>query len=383
MTVSEPQRRRAWGLAAGRCVICNKDLLEGGITGREISLGELAHIVGQKDTEKSPRGKAASLTQSERDSADNVMLLCADDHDEIDDPAVIDIATIEWLHEKRRAHHARVKLATSFGPDQRSVVLRMIGNVRGKVVEIYQDTASTTVLHSGQRLPDFPLAFDRHSIEIDLRDIPGEAAGGGDYYQAAIAAIDDVIDGRLREGVLRDAVPNLSVFAFARVPLLVYLGSRLDDTIPTAIYQRHRSTEDWQWHQAPGSETTFTVSTANNYPSDEAVLLVSVSGTTHRHELPEHVTSLPIYEITVDGDTPSPDIIASPEVLKRFENAVRAVLANLEATNKSVRRLHVFGAIPLAGAVALGRTADPNVHPSLVLYDRVGHTYEFALETRT
>jgi hypothetical protein len=42
-----------------------------------------------------------------------------------------------------------------------------------------------------------------------------------------------------------DGVHHLSVFAFARLPLLVYLGSCLDDTIATDIYQRHRLNEAW------------------------------------------------------------------------------------------------------------------------------------------
>ncbi|HUP70867.1 MAG TPA: hypothetical protein VM142_13785, partial [Acidimicrobiales bacterium] len=111
-------------------MICNKYMLEGGVTHREIFLGELAHIVGQKDSEKSPRGKAANLSQYERDSADNLILVCADEHDEIDNRNVLDAATLAWLHRMKREHEARVKLATSFGPDRRSTVLRMIGNLR-------------------------------------------------------------------------------------------------------------------------------------------------------------------------------------------------------------------------------------------------------------
>ncbi|HUP69634.1 MAG TPA: SAVED domain-containing protein, partial [Acidimicrobiales bacterium] len=295
---------------------------------------------------------------------------------------VLDAATLAWLHRMKREHEARVKLATSFGPDRRSTVLRMIGNLRGQVVEIFQDTASTTVLHSGERLPEFTLAYDRHSIEIDLRKIPGEAEGGPDYYRTAMATIDEVVAGRVREGIARDAIPHLSVFAFARLPLLVYLGSRLDDTVPTSIYQRHRATEEWSWPDPTAGAATFELTVDGAKPADEGLLVLNISGTIHDDELPSELSELPTYRITTKGPDPSPDAVDTPEVLQRFEAKVRELLAHLESTNKTIRRLHVFAAVPISAAVTLGRTTDPNVHPSLVLYDRVDHSYQQVLEVR-
>ena len=42
--------------AGGTCVLCGRYLLEGALTGAEVSLGELAHIVGQQQSKLSPRG---------------------------------------------------------------------------------------------------------------------------------------------------------------------------------------------------------------------------------------------------------------------------------------------------------------------------------------
>jgi len=378
MSISDATRQRVWALSAGRCAICNEYLLEGSVTHREIFLGEIAHIVGRKDSERSPRGKS-ELNAERRDSAANLMLICADNHDEIDDKAVLDAATVERLLALKRGHEARVKHVTGLGAGADSLVLRMIADVRGYAVELAQDAAAAAVFASG-KFPHFPLAFDRHSIEIDLRSIPGEPDAGEAYYTSATAIIDDVIDGRLRDGVRRDAIPHMSVFAFGRIPLLVYLGSRLDDTVPTTIFQRHRSSESWSWPSDPAATANFGMSVRNEHPAAEAVLVLNISGTINTSELPERLVPLPRYTIDVVDAPATMDVIDSPVVLRRFELTTRHFLSHLEKANKSVRRLHVLPALPLSAAVVLGRVGNPDVHPALLVYERVDNAYRPSIE---
>lgn len=378
MSVSEATRQRVWALSAGRCAICNEYLLEGPVTGREVFLGEVAHVVGQKDTDRSPRGKS-ELKPDQRDSAGNLMLICADNHDEVDDKKVLDAATVERLLDLKRRHEARVKHVTGLGAGASSLVLRAIADVRGSAVELGQDAAATAVF-AGGRFPYFPLAYDRHSIEIDLRGIPGEADAGATYYASAKAMIDDVVEGRLRDGIKRDAVAHMSVFAFGRLPLLVYLGSRLDDTVPTSIFQRHRSSESWEWPTDPAAAATFEYSVENEHGNDEAVLVLNISGTIDPSEVPHDLASLPRYTIDVVGAPATMDVIDSTVVLRRFEQTARELLSHLEKTNKTIRLLHVMPAVPLSAAVVLGRIGNSDVHPSLLVYERSDNAYHPSLE---
>jgi hypothetical protein len=41
------------------------------------------------------------------------------------------------------------------------------------------------------------------------------------YYRLAVQIVDDVIERQLRAGIMRDSVRHVSVFGFARLPLLV------------------------------------------------------------------------------------------------------------------------------------------------------------------
>jgi hypothetical protein len=377
----EGERRKVWVRAGGRCTFCKRYLLDGDLLWQEIPLGEGAHIVGQKMSAGSPRG-LDPLPEDARDTADNVLLACETCHKEIDHKRAAHLMTTEELHRRKREHEDLIMHLTGLVPDQRTVVLRLLGNVRGRTIELHQDTAAMTVIRSGDRFPAFPLSYGRQGVEIDLRSLPCEEDGTAAYYAAARAVIDETLRHKLAEGVVRDHVSHLSVFAFARLPLLVYLGARLDDTIQTEIYQRHRSRETWQWALG-GPNVDFLVGRPAS-PEDgrEGVLVLNISGTIQPGELPSSVAALPAWRVAPVGMVPHPDILTQRADLDAFERAIRSVFSEIEATAKSTETLHVFAAIPIAAAVTLGRVRDPQVHPRLVIYDRTADGYQPVLEVQ-
>lgn len=384
--VPQFERMKVWIRSGGRCAICGRYLLEGLLTNEEFTLGELAHIVGQQTTKGSPRGEY-DLPKSERDKAENLMLLCASEHDEIDRKGALDTLTVERLRKIKHDHEDWVRRMTGLDRNRGTAVVRMIGQIRGNAVELSKPTASAAVLHSDDRFPEFPLSYEQYGFEIDLRHLPGE--GTDMYWAAGKAAIDEVIEHKLHEAVRREDVRHLSVFGFARLPLLVYFGSRLDDTYEVAIYQRHRSTEAWAWPEtatpvtfdvAYQSDTEPVSESANSASRAGAVLVLNISGTIQPDELPPDLAALPRHVITPVGETPGVDIINSPATLQAFTKTVRTLLSRVEATDKHMPTLHVFGALPLAACIALGRARDPHVHPPFMVYDRADGAYIPALE---
>lgn len=376
--IPEPERFKLWVRAGGRCEICNRYLLEGQLAHRELTFGEAAHIIGQRANERSPRGLEDDLGPAERDYADNLMLVCDDEHDELDKPGSADAFGIEFLRELKRRHEDRVYHQTSMAPHLRTCPIRMIAELRGRTVELDRSQVAAAVMHGAGRFPEFEFS-SRNTIEIDLRGLPGEREAGPDYYRAATAKIDQVVDHKIADAVAQEHISHLSVFAFARLPLLIYLGTKLDDVVATDIYQRHRSTEAWKWPE-PDATADFAVSVPEASDDDEAVLVINVSGTIQRDELPAEVDHLTLLKIAVKDQTPHPDVLSGPEALAAFEHAVRALLAEMEDRHKHVRRLHLFAAMPLSAGVTFGRVFDPDVHASLAIYDRVSDGYSLALE---
>ncbi|MGW0902824.1 SAVED domain-containing protein [Streptomyces sp. NPDC002853] len=365
-------------------------LLEGPMSARTLHLGELAHIVGQGVGARSPRG-GYPLDPGLRDEADNLMLLCAHQHGEIDAQGALDVFSVERLRRLKREHEDRIRHLTGLGPERATTVVRLLGSVHGRAVELSRQTAADAVT-ARHRFPLFLESYARHGVEIDLRQIPGErpalsedavraAAGSRAYYEQAVRIIDDVLEHRLRAGVERNVVQHVSVFGFARLPLLVYLGARLDDTVPTDVFQRHRGEESWRWPDEGGAGVQFAVHVDQDVPAgDDAVVVVNVSGMIGRHEVPEELSALRRYVISPVGVATGPDILRRRASLGLLEGVLREFFAVLEVEGKPVRRLHVLPAMPMSAAVALGRAHHFQVHPQLVIYERLAGAYVPTLE---
>jgi len=323
------------------------------------------------------------LPKGERENAENLMLVCRDDHTELDREGTLDVMTVEKLRKIKQDHEAWIYRMTGLDRNRGTAVLRMLGRIRGNTVELARPTASSAILESDDRFPEFPLSHDLHGIEIDLQRLPGE--GTNEYWKTGMAAIDEVIEHKLKEAVANGSLQHVSVFAFARLPLLVYLGSRLDDTYGVELYQRHRSTGSWAWPNTDAPTPRFEVTserTNDATASSPAVLILNVSGTVHPDELPEDLRRLNCHVLAPVGNAHAGvDVINSPKSVAAFQHAVRSLLSDLEVHGKKMPILHVVGALPLAAAVALGQARDPHVHPKFAIYWRTNDgTYEHALD---
>ena len=369
------ERLKLWVRSGGRCALCKKYLLEGELTLLPLFLGESAHMVGQQDNEASPRGKAA-LPALDRDLADNLILLCPDDHAEIDKKLATGLVTIDWLTEQKHEHETWIREVTGHNAKRETAILRMVADVRGRSVELGVETAVSAVVRTDARYPRFTLSPGNAGIEIDLRPIPGEPTPTAAYWQMCRESIDDTIEHKLVEAVRRGIVKHVSVFAFARLPLLVYLGSRLDDTYEVEVYQRQRSDESWGW---PGTDAAAFTTTRSAPAGPEAVFDPQRQRDDRSDRPPR---GGPGFAAVYGGDRRR---IGSrcdhlTGLARAFEAAVRGLFASLEEGGKKIRRLHVFAALPISAAVVLGRAHDRHVHPTLALYDRTGGGYNLAME---
>ncbi len=216
-------------------------------------------------------------------------------------------------------------------------------------------------------------------IDIDLGQLPSNE-GTHAYWDEAQRQIERVVGGKLRDGIERGDVRHLSVFALARIPILVVLGYELDDKLATDVYQRHR-TGAWTWHaEAEPVEFEARAIRAGTDPT-RVVLLISLSGSVALADLPGDVsTGASVFEIRPLGTTPDRDILRSPASLQAFEHCYHGFLSRLEQDHPAARAIDVFPAIPVSAAVALGRGLMRDAHPALRVYDRDDDTYTLAVE---
>lgn len=361
--------------------MCNRYLLRDEFSGQDVTIGQLAHIVGWTSSPGSPRGDD-TLELDERNLDANLMLLCYDQHRVIDTRSLWDVYDAETLRGFKRTHEHRIKQLTALHDNDRSAVLRIVGTLHDAPAELGPPSVAAALLAEG-KFPDYILT-GVDEFEIDLRSIPGEADGRPGYWAAAVDLVHDRL-ARLTTHVARENLGQLAVFALARVPILVALGAKLDDAVPTDVYPKRRDAgEGWGWTPgAPDVEFDFTQVQAGTDAAKVAVMF-SVSGTIDRARLPADAGSATVYELRPSTAEPAPDLIATRASLERFATAWRALLAHLEHEHPGIEAIDVFAAVPVTAAVAIGRGMMRAIHPRLRVFDRGvnGQRYEFALEVK-
>lgn len=364
------EERKLYVRSGGRCAICQAYLLEGSISGEALNIGEMAHIVGATDAPKSPRGKS-NLSAKDRAKAENLILLCQGEHQEIDS-ANSEWATVEKLYSIKESHESWIRHVTGLERGQKTAVVRMIGNVREECISISRSDASNVVLTSGNRYPSFPLSSENYGFEIDLRSLPE------DSWEEASKIIERRVKHQLYDSLAPGEVNHVSLFAFARIPILVKLGAALNDTFAVDIYSANRSTGAWDW-----PATTRTADFSIQEPSrvqSEAVLLLNISGSVDTEAIPAKLKSLPQWKLSLTSKVPHRDALKSREDLAVFSLKLKELFSEVEAKSRLTKRFHVFSAIPLSAAVELGRVHDTHVNPSLAIYELTNKLYHYALE---
>lgn len=341
-----------------------------------LSVGELAHNVGATDTPGSPRGRS-EIPVTERNHPDNVLLLCHSCHRKIDNAKLRDLYTVDVLREIKSRHEDMVMAATDFATQHRSLIVTTRASIRGTTTKASHRQIAQALIEA-RRAP-YSVDGRQIRIEIDLTDPESELW----VWQRGCQRIDEAV-ARLEADTSGGAVDHVSIFALAPIPLLTYLGHRLDDKYGVEIHRRDRVDSDtaWCWPKDKKPDTEFTTSIDDSEPdAGEAVVLVSVSGTVTRDRIPLDLAKLPVLELHPDGALPSLDAIGSRADLERFSVAWRELLALVEQRLPQARTLHVLAAVPAPAAVNMGRYRVRGVSPALVMYQRTDtNTFEAAVE---
>lgn len=378
--IAEPVRERLWGKSAGRCVLCARSVIDDKTFWHDINVGELAHNVGASDGANSPRGNSA-LTAQQRSDEENLLLLCHDCHRRIDSEAHRGDYSVEFLREKKAEHERRVREVTDFPTLRSAIVLRVTATIRGTHSPASPRQISESLRSEG--LTGLGASTRNGIFAVDLPD----AETNEWSWAKAVGDLDRAVE-RVAEAVAAGDCETVAVMALAPIPILTYLGSRLDDKTEMILFPRRR-TDDvaaWSWPADITREPVqFLVSAGEPNPATADVcVLVNVSGTISSEFLPTPLREAPQLIIEPNGATPSPDLIASKADLESFAGAWRNALASIEASWPNAVRVHVLAAVPTTVAIAMGRHHMRDAHPDLHLYQRRSDgTYDAVLEVQS
>lgn len=348
-----------WALSAGHCELCGSDVTNALASGRRGKYGQVAHIEAY-----SPGGARynADQTEKERNSIDNLMLLCPVCHKLVDDNAP-DFG-VKFLKDRKQFFEASVKAAMrAIGPT-RSDVLALGMRIGGKDFQIAEKDWKRALVDAGVNVGDTQ-PFDAS------RNVP-EGCG-----PETLRSLKRRID-KYRELIHGDGSRRTSVFAIAPQPVLIGLGTMFADDGNVDVYQKRRDADGWSW-ASDGTPNSFSLEVVSSGSSEDCAITVSVSGPidreTYAGALPDSVET--VYKLRASRTGPT--AIRLRDDWYEFKRTVTTAIFKIHERHPEVRRLHVFPAMPVSACVAFGMAWNERLIPELVVYEKHEGTFSRAL----
>ncbi len=364
-----------WVKAGARCQFqgCNEYLLGDRLTNiQPLNLADRAHIVGQSID--GPRGDNG-LQLSERDKVENLMLLCPKCHKLIDKKKNHGKFSVERLKKFKADHEKMIFFHTGIKPGYETTIIRLRSKIRGEIVGIPEEQIWEAVFTEADRYPRY--IAGNNDVEIDLTSF----SEGKTYWQSGIEKINETMDKLYTPGIETKAIKHISVFALARIPFLIHLGSRLTDKIPTDIYQKNRIDESWLWIKK-SQKPNFELKKIQSGKKDNKVaLILSISGKVAINSISSSINKdFTVYEICPKRVLPSRSLIQSKSALNEFRNIYQQFLRKIESSYPKLRKFKLFPAIPVSIGIICGRELLKNVSPAIEVYDMDTNGFNFIME---
>ena len=339
-----------WYKAAGRCEFngCNKRLDRNGITMDECDLSNCAHIIA--DSPGGPRGSSQSKLLAKDPT--NIMLMCPECHKYIDHEGK-DKFDAQTLFEMKRKHEERMEFLTGFKEDLQAVIVTYGANIADNMPMFNFSEIQRALL------PDF-YPSSRNIIELGVNLFSGD--NWEYYWKQEERQLMYSCKSKILNYIDQWEYKRIALFGFAPMPLLVRLGTILNNKYDVVVYQKQRS-GGWSWPDTAGKTDYIVKKPGTTCNSPILVLSLSSSIAERVHnERPDGS----IWEITID--TPKTDFLRSKQMLYDFGRKVELVLDEITKVCKG-QAIDLYLAVPVACAIEFGRVWMKKANAPLNIYD--------------
>lgn len=343
--------------SVGRCQYrgCNKSLYKDLVTKKDFNQSYIAHIVA--DEPGGPRGDTARSKLLSKD-LNNLMLLCDTHHRLVDK---IDVAGHQeaTLLEMKKEHEDRIERVTAIAPNMQSHILTYRANVGVHTREVSYQTAS-------QYLQPEYYPAEADTIDLSLSNSV-ERDKNITFWSGEITNLEKQVEKKLHRSFAKGEIKHLSVFAFAPIPLLIKLGTLINDISVAEIYQPVRSPNTWKLTNDTASVSYNVIAPVSKHKI--VALNISLSATITSDRITTVLgDGCSIYTITIAS--PFNDYLKSKTDLVEFGNIMRKVFDRIKTEYNDTTPLHIFPALPIATAIELGRVWMPKADMPLYIYDQ-------------
>lgn len=349
-------KRALWFAAHGRCEFagCNKRLDINGVTMEECNISNMAHIIG--DSSDGPRGDAKKSAELAHDVS-NLMLLCPDCHKLIDHEGV-EKYSVDVLRAMKKTHEERIWRVTGIQPEKKSLVVVYGAKIGTDTPYFNKDILFNTIF------PDrYPVNLTPVEIQMKQSTIQD---GEPEFWYIEEKQIERLCKEKVIEPMERGEVPHISLFALAPQPLLVKLGTVLNDKFHVSVYQKHRIPDEWRWQDEDSKNDIVLVEPKDK--TKEPVLVIALSANAIKERIAKRFgDTASIWIITCK--IPGNDMLRNRSQLDQFNRIARRVMDLMKTSNPDADCIKIFMAAPVACAIELGRIRMPKADLPWVLYD--------------
>lgn len=354
--ISPTKKYILWGKAAGRCQYrgCNKTLFVDELTKSEFNQAYIAHIVA--DVPGGPRGDA-KRSPLLKDDISNLMLMC-DEHHRLIDKMDVDGHPEFLLVQMKKEHEDRIEKVASINPNMHSHIVTYKANVGVHTPVISYESVREFLLPS--YYPAQSQAIDLSLSNSPLRDKDTS------FWATELENIESQFNEQLRPKLRKGEINHLSVFGFAPMPLLIKLGTLLNDIQHAEIHQPVRDPKTWNLSDDAIETLYKIIEPSESLPT--VALNISLSATINN----DRITSVlgndcSIYTINIEE--PFNDFLKSKRQLQDFSIEMRKLFNHIKSKYNAQTPLHVFPAMPIATAIEFGRIWMPKADMPLKIYD--------------
>ena len=349
-TIPQKVKAELWWRAAGRCEFkgCNKPLYLHGITMDNCNLSNCAHIIG--DSENGPRGTKDSKILAQ--NFNNIMLMCPECHHYIDNEGVgkYDAQT---LFDMKKKHEKRMEYLTGFKEDLQANIVTYSANIAEHMPQFAFPELQKALL------PDFyPTSTDM--IQLGVNFYAGE--DWDSYWKREEENLVHFCKSRVLDCIDRWEYKRIALFGLAPMPLLVRLGTMLNNKHNVVVYQKQRS-GGWKW-----PKTDDTIDYIIHRPCKEdgvPVLVLSLSFSIIERVKKENAGAS-IWEITINN--PNPDFLQSEKMLYDFGRKIEMILDEISKTS-SHQAINLYLAAPAACCIEFGRVWMQKANSPIKIFD--------------
>ena len=348
-------KQNLWFAAHGRCEFrgCNKRLDISGVSMDKCNISNYAHIIG--DSPDGPRG--CEHSQELATSPDNLILLCPECHKLVDNEGT-EKYTVEILKEMKKEHEDRIDRVTAIQPAMKTLIVTYRPKIR-----FDQPFFSKDVLHNCIFPERYPATSEPIEIQMknsSLNDIDSE------FWTTESLQMQRVCNERVFPYLDNAEVPHISLFAMGPQPLLVKLGTILNDKYSVRVYQKHRVPDTWRWLDDAAKNDITLIRPEKQHKDPVLVIALSAEAIKERVKC-QLGDSHSIWTITCT--TPDNDMMKTLYQFEQFNRIARQAMDEIKTTHKEAETLKIFMAAPASCAVELGRIRMPKADLKWEVYD--------------